>query len=400
MGKSARLAQSRSCKVGNCNVQRQPPFIVCLEQTRSVSIGALSMAIVRQRVENGGLYLFLLLITVSMALVVSSFAAALLWATLAALLFQPLFQRICKWRPEFRNSAAALTLLIITVAVVIPMIVIGTLVVEQAAGVYAQIRTGEINFGSYFQQMHDALPLRIQQLLDASGFESFERAQARISDAITSSMSMLARQAFSIGANAAAFVLTFAVGLYVTFFLLRDGEMLGQTVVQSLPLEPSVAQRLSDRFVNVVRATIKGSGVVALAQGALGAATFAIVGVPAALLWGMLMAIAALLPAIGPAIIWGPVAIYLFATGDVWQATVVIISGVVVIGLADNILRPLLVGRDTGIPDWLVLITTLGGLNLLGLSGIVLGPLAAALFMTGWQILAEQRRTARMAEPL
>ncbi|RYE38679.1 MAG: AI-2E family transporter, partial [Hyphomicrobiales bacterium] len=199
-------------------------------------------------------------------------------------------------------------------------------------------------------------------------------------------------------ANAAAFLLAFAVGLYVTFFLLRDGEMLGKAVVETLPLEPSVAQRIADRFVTVVRATIKGSGVVALVQGALGAATFAIVGVPAALLWGMLMAIAALLPAIGPAIIWGPVAIYLLAIGDVWQAIVVIISGVVVIGLADNILRPLLVGRDTGIPDWLVLVTTLGGINLLGLSGIVVGPLAGALFLTGWQILAEERHAARMNE--
>lgn len=356
------------------------------------------MAIIRQRVENGGLYLFLAFATISLCLVVWSFAGALLWATLAAILFQPIFQRLCVWRPGIPNSAAALTLLIITFAVVIPMIIVGTLVVEQAAGVYDKLRTGEIDFASYFKQVHDALPLRIQKVLDAAGFASFERAQAQISEALTNSMSVLARQAFSIGANAAAFVLAFAVGLYVTFFLLRDGEMLGKTVVEALPLEPSVAQRIADRFVTVVRATIKGSGVVALVQGALGAATFAIVGLPAALLWGMLMAIAALLPAIGPAIIWGPVAIYLLAIGDIWQAVVVIFSGVVVIGLADNILRPVLVGRDTGIPDWLVLVTTLGGINLLGLSGIVVGPLAGALFLTGWQILAEERQAARMNE--
>ncbi|RZM05698.1 MAG: AI-2E family transporter, partial [Sphingomonas sp.] len=119
--------------------------------------------------------------------------------------------------------------------------------------------------------------------------------------------------------------------------------------------------------------------------------TFWIVGLPAALLWGMLMAIAGLLPAVGPTIIWGPVAVYLLATGAIWQAVVVILSGVLVIGLADNILRPILVGRDTGIPDWLVLVTTLGGIDLIGLSGIVVGPLAGALFITGWQVLTEQR---------
>jgi predicted PurR-regulated permease PerM len=134
---------------------------------------------------------------------------------------------------------------------------------------------------------------------------------------------------------------------------------------------------------------------VALVQGALGAITFWIVGLPAVILWGMLMAVAALLPAIGPTIIWGPVAVYLLATGAIWQAILVELSGVLVIGLADNILRPILVGRDTGIPDWLVLVTTLGGIDLVGLSGIVVGPLAGALFITGWQILGEQRRGAQ-----
>lgn len=352
------------------------------------------MTIERRRVEHGGLILFLVAVTIGLALVVSSFAGALLWAALAALLFQPLFQRLLRRWPGRRNVAAAVTLLIITVAVVIPALIVASLVVEQAAGVYNQMRSGRINFATYFMQVHDALPLRLQHLIDGAGFGSFERAQAQITDAVSSSASLLARQAFSIGANAAAFLLAFGVGLYVTYFLLRDGERLGPAVVHALPLERPVAERLADKFVAVVRATIKGSGVVALVQGALGAITFWIVGLPAALLWGMLMVIAALLPAIGPAIIWAPVAVYLFAIGEIWQAVVVIVSGVVVIGLADNILRPVLVGRDTGIPDWLVLVTTLGGIELVGLSGIVVGPLVGALFLTGWQILTEQRHAA------
>ena len=348
----------------------------------------------RKRVENGGLILFLVLVTVGLIATVFSFVGALLWAALAALLFQPLFQRLLVRWPDRRNTAAAVTLLIITVAVVIPALIVTSLVVDQAAGVYNRIRSGQINFALYFQQVHDALPQRLQGLLDSAGFNSFERAQSRISQAVGSSASTLAQRAFLIGANAASFLLSFGVGLYVTFFLLRDGDSIGPAVVEALPLEPSVAGRLADKFVAVVRATIKGSGVVALAQGALGAVTFWIVGLPAALLWGMLMAIAALLPAIGPAIIWGPVAVYLLATGAIWQAIAVVLSGVLVIGFADNILRPILVGRDTGIPDWLVLVTTLGGIDLVGLSGIVVGPLAGALFITGWQILTEQRRAS------
>ncbi len=358
------------------------------------------MTIARHRLENGGLILFVAAITLALTLVVSSFAGALLWAALAALLFQPLYRRLLRRWPERRNLVAALTLLIITVAVVIPALVIASLVVDQAAGLYTQLRSGQVDVARYFQQVHDALPLRMQRLLDSSGFNTFERVQAKVSQAVGSSVSTIARQALSIGANAAAWLLAFGVGLYVTFFLLRDGDRIGPAVVRALPLERGVAVRVADKFVTVVRATIKGSGVVAVVQGALGAATFAIVGLPAALLWGGLMAVAALLPAVGPAIIWTPVAIYLLATGAIWQAVVVIASGVLVIGLADNILRPILVGRDTGIPDWLVLVTTLGGIDLVGLSGIVVGPLAGALFITGWQILTEQRLGEGDDEPL
>lgn len=353
----------------------------------------------RRRLESGGLILFLALVTLGLMLVVSSFAGALLWAVLAAILFQSLFQWLLKRWPGRRNAAAAATLLIILVAVIIPALAIAGMVVDQTAGVYAKVQTGQIDFATYFQQVHDGLPEWVQRPLDRSGLGSFDRAQARIAEGFRNSFRSIASQALSIGRNAAAFLLAFGVGLYVTYFLLRDGEKLAPALRDALPLDRDVADRLLGKFVSVVRATIKGSVVVALVQGALGAVTFWIVGVPAALLWGLLMALVALLPAVGPALVWVPVAIYLLATGAVWQGVVVIVSGVAVIGLADNILRPILVGRDTGIPDWLVLVTTLGGIEVAGLSGIVVGPLVAALFIAGWQILTEQRAGRRIANP-
>ncbi|WP_394662935.1 AI-2E family transporter [uncultured Sphingomonas sp.] len=357
------------------------------------------MTIDRQKIERGGFILFLLLITIGMIAVVSSFLVALLWAALAAILFRSLFQWLLTKTGGRRSLAAGLTMLIITFAVVVPTLVIGSMVVDQASGVYLKMRSGQIDFAQYFQQVRDALPQRLRQAMDNSGISSFEGLQQRISRTLSSSVSQIATQALSIGRNAFAFALTFGVGLYVAFFLIRDGDRLGPSFVRALPLDRNVAARLVDTFVAVVRATIKGSVIVGLVQGALGAITFWIVGVPAALLWGVLMAIAALLPAIGPAIIWGPVAIYLLATSAVWQGAVVVASGVLVIGLADNILRPILVGRDTGLPDWIVLLTTLGGIELLGLSGIVVGPVAAALFLAGWRILSEQRGIFQPAEP-
>jgi predicted PurR-regulated permease PerM len=349
----------------------------------------------KSMIERGGFYLFLALVTLALVLVAWPFVGALLWATLAAIMFQPLFQRILARRPGRPNEAAIATLLIIMFAVILPTLVIGSMVVEEAAGVVIAFQEGRIDVAQWFDQIHDALPANIREAVDEAGFENLPAFQARITEFASQSAGLIAAQAVAIGGNALGFVLAFGVGLYVTYFLLRDGARIGPAVLDHLPMDRVTAERLGERFLAIVRATIKGSVVVGLVQGALGAITFWIAGVPSALLFGVLMAIVSLLPAVGPALIWAPVAIYLLATGAVWQGIVVIVSGVAVIGLADNLLRPMLVGRDTGIPDWVILVTTLGGIALMGLSGIVLGPLVAGLFIASWAILREERLAAR-----
>jgi len=142
----------------------------------------------------------------------------------------------------------------------------------------------------------------------------------------------------------------------------------------------------------VVRATVKGNVVVAFVQGVLGGIIFMVLDIEGAVLWGVLMAFLSLLPAIGAALIWGPAAILLFLTGSVWKGAILVGFCVIVIGLADNALRPLLVGKDTKLPDWVVLISTLGGMDLFGINGFAIGPLIAALFITSWTLFAQQNR--------
>jgi predicted PurR-regulated permease PerM len=141
----------------------------------------------------------------------------------------------------------------------------------------------------------------------------------------------------------------------------------------------------------IVRATIKGSGVVGVVQGVMGGITFLIVGLESALFFGVLMTIFALVPVIGAGAVYAPVGLWLLVAGEVWQGVFVLVVGFFVISSADNVLRPILVGRDTGIPDWIILVTTLGGISFLGFSGIVLGPLVAGLFLASWSILREYR---------
>ncbi len=345
-------------------------------------------------VEQGGFLLFLALVSLAFLAVVLPFATPLLWAALGAILFQPLYRWFLARRPNRQSQCALASLVVIMFAVVLPALWIGSAVVDEAAGLVLAFQDGDINVAMYFEQVFAALPANIQASLENAGFGNLGAVQDRATAFVQASLGLIATQAIAIGGSVFGFVLGFGIALYVAFFLLRDGRAIGEAILAALPMERSVADRLAERFLTIVRATIKGSVVVGLVQGALGALTFWIVGIPSVLLLGVIMAIASLLPALGPAIVWVPAAIYLLATGAIWQGVVVIVSGVALIGMADNVLRPILVGRDTGIPDWLILVTTLGGIALIGLSGIVVGPLVCGLFLAAWGIFAEQREAA------
>lgn len=352
----------------------------------------------RARLHTGGYLTFLLLVTLGFAYIAWPFASPLLFATLAAIMFQPMYQWFLL-RLGGPNRAAIATLTVITVAVIIPAFFIGGVVVEQATALVIAFREGRIDIAGWFTAVHGALPEPIRDMIDMEGLGTAELAQARAQELALESSGLIAREALSITGSAVGFVLSFSVGLYVAYFLLRDGKELGQRIIDHMPLSGHVAMQLAERFLSIVRATIKGSVVVGLVQGAIGSITYWIAGMPSVVLLGLLTALFSLVPALGPAIVWLPVAIYLLAIGDVWQGILVLISGFAIIGMVDNLLRPLLVGRDTGIPDWMILISTLGGIAAMGIAGIVVGPMAAGLFLAGWSILYTSNQPERPATP-
>jgi predicted PurR-regulated permease PerM len=144
------------------------------------------------------------------------------------------------------------------------------------------------------------------------------------------------------------------------------------------------------RFGEVSKATIKGSLVIGMVQGTIGGIAFAVLGIEAAVLWGVLMALLSIVPAIGPVLIWFPAVIILLVNERIVAAIVLFLIGAVVISLVDNLLRPVLVGRDTRMPDYLILLSTLGGLTAFGLAGVVIGPIIAAFFLTVWEMAIEE----------
>jgi predicted PurR-regulated permease PerM len=186
--------------------------------------------------------------------------------------------------------------------------------------------------------------------------------------------------------QAAEALLLLFVALYAMFFFLKDGRVVLDRMLYYLPLPAADEQRLVARFVSVARATIKGTLVIGALQGALGGLGFWVAGIDGTVLWATVMAVLSVIPGLGHALVWFPVVVYLGASGQ-WGACIgLLVWCAGVVGSVDNFLRPWLVGKDTELPDLLILVSTLGGLTLFGAVGLILGPIIAALFVTVWDL--------------
>jgi predicted PurR-regulated permease PerM len=340
------------------------------------------------QIQSKTFLLLLILVTIAFGAILWQFHGAVFWGVILAILFAPLHRKLLRRMPRRANLAALSTLGLCLVIVILPMTAITISLIQEATVVYERVRSGQLNFGVYLQQVIAALPAWAVTLLERLNLTSVAELQEKFSSVAVQASQFAAAQALSIGQNTLEFVVSFGIMLYLLFFLLRDGNRLALRIGRATPLDDAHKRQLVDKFTTVIRATVKGNIVVAASQGALGGLIFWILGIQGPVLWGVLMAFLSLLPAVGAGLIWLPVAIYFMATGAVWQGVVLTAYGVFVIGLVDNVLRPILVGKDTKMPDYVVLISTLGGMALFGLTGFVIGPVIAALFMATWDLFA------------
>ncbi|MBF8757744.1 AI-2E family transporter [Pseudomonas guariconensis] len=340
--------------------------------------------------QNKALTVLLALVTIAFLWILLPFYGAVFWAVILAILFSPLQRDLMLRLGGRRNLAAALTLLVCLLIAILPVIVIGTLLVQEGASLYQRIEKGELDIAGHIESFKALLPAFIQNALERLGMGDLEGLRENITKWATQGSQFLAGQAFSFGQGTFDLLVSFGVMLYLLFFFLREGGELARKVRLAVPLPEQQKRRLQLKFSRVVRATVKGNLLVAITQGALGGLIFWALGIPSALVWAVLMAFLSLLPAVGAGIVWAPVAVYFLATGAILSGVVLIAFGVLVIGLVDNLLRPILVGKDTKMPDYLILISTLGGLAVFGLNGFVIGPLIAALFMSSWAIFTSR----------
>ena len=272
--------------------------------------------------EDRALLLLVIAVSLAFAWILWPFFSAVLWATVLAIVFAPLYRRILRSIGRNPNLAALATLLIIVMLVILPLFLTAASLVQEATSLYERIQSGELNLGTVFQQLRAALPAWVIDILDRLGLTSLGAVQDRLSDALKRGSQFIAAQALSIGQGAADFILGLLVMLYLLFFLLREGGELFKRIQDAIPLPPEQKRALFSKFTTVIRATIKGSIFVAAVQGALGGLIFWLLSLHAPVLWGVVMGLLALLPAVGAAAIWFPAAIYLLATGSTWQGVV------------------------------------------------------------------------------
>jgi predicted PurR-regulated permease PerM len=339
-----------------------------------------------QTVRSGFFLLLVALTTLAFFGLVRDFLMPVFWAVVLAVIFQPV-QRWWLVRVRGRGSlASVLTLLTIILVVMLPLSLLGLALSREALTLYDRIASGDIDLGAVVRRTRELVPIAADAL-ERVGVQ-LDRLQEAISSMAFVSSAWLAQQALAVGQNALRITALSALTLYVLFFFLRDGQRILDGIVRALPLGDDREWVLLQKFAAVSRATIGGALVVSAVQGALGGLAFWALGISAPVFWAVVMTILSFLPAVGASLVWGPAAIVLALTGSPARALVLVVIGALLIGIVDNVLRPILVGRYTQLPDFLILISTLGGLAVFGLSGVVIGPVIASFFLAVWDMFA------------
>lgn len=314
------------------------------------------------------------------------FLKPLLLGAMLAGLCTPLYDWIARLVRGRGSLAAILTLLILVLLVAGPISAFVGIVVAQALNVSDQAIPWvqqHVGSGSTFNA-HDWLVERFPALAP------YVPDQAQILE--TAGRTAKAAGAFLVAsatqftAGTAVVLLNLFVMLYAMFFFFRDGKQIVKRIFYYMPLSHDDEMLLLERLTSVTRATIKGTLVIGIIQGALAGLGFWVAGIDGSAFWGTIMAVLSIVPGIGAALIWVPAVIYLYFTGQTLAATLLLAWCAAVVGTIDNILRPMLVGKDAKMPDLLILIGTLGGLFLFGAIGFIVGPIVCGLFLTIWEI--------------
>ncbi len=334
-----------------------------------------------QKVRKNIFLAILLIGTVAFLYLLKPFAYPIFWAAVIAGIFSPLQKKMNR-RLHKPNLTTAIMVLLVIFVILLPMAFVASVLLAQAVDMYSALRdTAAMKEKAHtlFELFKGNPTFEKLDLDEMTLTEKFYGVAESISKYIVGYLTDLTQ-------NTLLLIVNFVVMLYCLFFFIRDGDRLLRGSLYILELKDEIGNRIYERFSSTARATLKGTLIIGLIQGTMGGVLFWAVGIDSAIVWGVIMILAAMIPGIGCAIIWAPAAIILLATGHIWQGIVIIAVGSLVISSVDNILRPVLVGKDTQMHPLLIFLSTLGGIAVFGISGFVIGPIITALLSTLWEI--------------
>jgi len=336
-----------------------------------------------RRVSLAVLLALTLAVSAAFIVMIRPFLMALLLAAIAASLLHSKFEALAVRLGGRRPLSATLVILAVVIVVVLPLIGLIGLVTTQAVRVAETVTP--------WAQRMIAQPDRFTDWIEQQpGFRHFipyeDQILERMADLVRWVSTWAVENLSSATAGTLSFLFLLFVGLYSLFYFLMHGSKLLDRVLWYLPLEDADERRLVEKFRSVTRATLLGTIVVGAVQGGLAGIALGIAGVPSILFWTVLMMVLSVIPGVGTALVWVPACLWLSANGSTTAAIVVAIFCAVIVGSVDNVLRPRLVGRDTAMPDLLILLSTLGGIGMFGAFGLIIGPVLAAVFLTLWEM--------------
>lgn len=333
---------------------------------------------VNWRVSWGAL-LVALVGTICMAIFIAPMGAVLMWSTILTILFASVNDRLTKRMG--RNRAALITVVVILLTAIVPLAVVLVLVAGQfdilvsSWGDFTQQISGLLR--SLFDGLPQAARVAAQDFIDSVG-----KGGAEASKVVVPALNAT----IAAGGNVAVVVGLGLSTLYVTFFFLRDWRELLGFMGRAVPLTAENKAILSRRISDAVSATVRGVILVAAIQSIAAGVIFWMLGVPIYAVLGVITFIGCFIPAIGSSLVWIPVALYFALTGDWTRAVVMILCGVFIISMVDNLLRPRMIAQKAALPDFLIFLSSIGGLSVAGLNGLFLGPIVAAFFVESWNV--------------
>ncbi|MDD1633248.1 MAG: AI-2E family transporter, partial [Methylococcaceae bacterium] len=330
-------------------------------------------------------YIILGVVTLLFLYLLKPFFFSIFWAAIIAGIFRPFYRRINR-RLKRPNLSTVVVFFVIALIILLPAAVVGTLVFNESVQLYAALSPDTKELNKNFDHVISSITNHPYAKLFHVNRTLLLAKTAEIARGITNYIFV---NLTALTQNTLGFLVKFAIMLYALFFFIRDGDKFSGMAMRILPLGKGREKLLYDRFFATARSTLKVTLIIGGIQGALGGIVFLITGIEGALIWGLLMVIMAVVPAVGCAIIWGPAGILMLLMGHTWEGTLILATGILVISTIDNLLRPILIGQDVEMHPLLIFLSTLGGIVVFGFAGFVIGPIIASMLLAIWEMYDE-----------